>query len=288
MWTGSSDTPEWAGRELVWTDARTVLRLLGRDFTVNTDARSVLLTTPWDCLGWNSPADPPVDAFHRELRASYEGQSPEAAIERGEQVLSWLGGLRARAQDDKSSLIPLEALPGYRLDDRGLRGDGAASEFDVLHFEVSIPGRERDEWDQPLLASRSAGLCRLYACRQDRELRFILRVAREPGLFDRVELHPTVLRRPGQRRPAAEDIAFGEPAGEVVRQVRQSEEGGRFFRDVNVYQVVVMNERPDRLPEGHLALSCREIEWLAPRGVFTNEARSTLSLLLQPPYWTTR
>jgi oxidase EvaA len=281
MWSGSGSGPEWADREFVWTDVRTMLRLLGCDYTVNTDARSVLLTTPWQFLSWDDRGHPPVDPFYRDLRDSYQRQSPAAAIDHGEHVVSRLAELRQRARNHDPILIPLEALPGYRFDHRGLRGIGAAAEFDVLHFEVSIPGRERGEWDQPLLASRSPGLCRLYACWQDRELRFILRLAHEAGLFDRVELHPTIVRRPGQDDPSAEEREFGEPPGDVVRQVWQSEEGGRFFRDVNLYQVVLMKDRPNELPADCIALSVREIEWLAPLGVFTNEARSTLSLLLQ-------
>lgn len=281
LWNGSGDGPEWAGPELMWTDVRSMLGLLGRDFTVNTDARSVLLSTPWRWLSWDASADARLDPFSREVRNSYHRQSPAAAMERGEQVLSRIGELRERARDDEPALVALEALTGYRVDQCGLRGTDGSSEFDVLHFEVSIPGREREKWDQPLIASRSAGRCRLYVCRLNDELRFIFRIAHEPGLFDAVELHPTLVRHPGQDRTAAGDVPFAQVKGEVVRQVWQSEEGGRFFRDVNLYQVVLMRERLDHLPEEYIALSPREVEWLAARGVFTNEARSTLSLLFQ-------
>jgi oxidase EvaA len=67
---------------------------------------------------------------------------------------------------------------------------------------------------------------------------------------------------------------------QVIAEVRQSEEGGRFFRDTNLYQIAILDRGSPELPPDCRALSLREVEWLAPRNVFTNEARSVLSLIL--------
>lgn len=67
-------------------------------------------------------------------------------------------------------------------------------------------------------------------------------------------------------------------AGEVKITVRQSDEGGRFFRDIAEYRISDIGEA--RPAKGIIWLTLSEVKDLLPRGVFNNEARSTLSLLL--------
>jgi oxidase EvaA len=251
----------------IWADARLLLRLLLRDFTVNTDARSVLVTTPWKWLSNGEPFGDPESPFAALLRDSYRAQSPESAIENAERIHAWLRERRQRAMSATANVIPLDEIP-------------AGTGLTIRHVETSIPGRERERWDQPLLHSRSRGLMRLCAFRKSGELFFIFKATYEPGLIDGVELHPTVLRGPGYPNAPEQDSFLRAPGSETVLQVWQSEEGGRFFCDLNLHQVVLLSGEVDPLPENCTALSLREIEALAPRGVFTNEARSTLSLLL--------
>jgi oxidase EvaA len=71
-------------------------------------------------------------------------------------------------------------------------------------------------------------------------------------------------------------------SGVLRRQVWQSDEGGRFWRDCSVYRVVEVCD-PGSLPESFIALTPREIASVAPLGVFTNESRSAISLLLSTP-----
>jgi len=67
--------------------------------------------------------------------------------------------------------------------------------------------------------------------------------------------------------------------GTVVARVRQSDEGGRFYRDVTEYRVIRRPE-PDPQPNS-IALTLGELqELLLEGGWLTNEARSALSLLL--------
>lgn len=259
----------------VWVDSRALLRRLRRDFTVNADARSVLVSTPWRALAHTGPFESARDPFGRLLRRSYLGQEPSDAEEQGTAVVAWMHGLQERRGGCESRLVPLATLGGA-INADGYHCPGA--DFSVRHVAVRIPGREREAWDQPLLESRDAGLLRLSAFVDHGHIKFVFRAVTEPGLANHVELHPTVVVRPGAASLAG---AYGLEAGAtIVAEVRQSEEGGRFFRDTNLHQIVLSNRPCLELPRDHVALSLPEIEWLAPRSVFTNEARSVISLLL--------
>jgi oxidase EvaA len=65
----------------------------------------------------------------------------------------------------------------------------------------------------------------------------------------------------------------------VVARVRQSDEGGRFYRDVTDYRIVRRLDGSDETDA--VALTLGELqELLLEGGWLTNEARSALSLLL--------
>ena len=60
--------------------------------------------------------------------------------------------------------------------------------------------------------------------------------------------------------------------------MRQSDEGGRFFQDVAEYRIIDIGTVQ---PEADLIqLTLSEMAYLLPKGIFNNEARSAISLLL--------
>lgn len=120
------------------------------------------------------------------------------------------------------------------------------------------------------------------ASRRTRNLRLVFRAAWEPGLHDGVELHATYSVEPGSPANAGVPSPFESIArqGRALVEVWQSEEGGRFFRERVRHRIVLIPDPGSRLPDGHRDVGLREAEALAAHGVFTNEARSTLSLIL--------
>lgn len=94
----------------------------------------------------------------------------------------------------------------------------------------------------------------------------------EPGLSAVAELAPTRMTPLSTQTRAAEDVA------EVRLQVRQSDEGGRFYQDTACYRILDVGET--RLDEASIWLTLAEIKVLLPLGLFNNETRSALSLLL--------
>ncbi len=105
----------------------------------------------------------------------------------------------------------------------------------------------------------------------------------EPGNRDIVELSPTVscsnhahvARLP--RRPALFDEVWN-PRNQVLLNVVQSEEGGRFYhlRNRNMIVRVPAHRRLD-VPDNMMWMSLRQIKEFMRYGLFNIEARSIIS-----------
>lgn len=260
---------------LVWTSMAALRQALAVDYLVNTDLRSVLATSEWETLLGPEPfSRGHRDVLMNALAEAWGTQSPSEAIDRGEATLRWLATRRAEVEEATGDAVPVP-LAAVRHTPQ--------APFVVRHFGVVIRGRERERWDQPLIASRGPGEVMLVGFRRCGVLRFLFHARWEPGLHDRVELHPSVCVAPGSPdSPSAATVRRLCKTGELRRLVWQSDEGGRFWRDRSVYRVVEVDD-PGPFPDTFVALSPREIAWLAPRGVFTNEARSAISLLMSTP-----
>jgi oxidase EvaA len=253
---------------LRWAETAALLRLLDQDFVVNTDARSVLTGMPWEFLAANGPFVGATGAMGEDLRMSF---TTAVTTERLAAVDDRLAGARHYRQDPQ--IVRLDRLRGWDV-----RPDGTVSStgspLRVIHVRVASRSREVSQWDQPLLENRATAMADLCATRIGGVMRFGFAVRPEPGLARGAELGPTTL---GER---ASDRPNGHESGHVVMSCRQSDEGGRFFRDVTVYRIVDLGgAEPD--PD-KIWLSVSEIRALLSRGgYFTNEARTLISLLMR-------
>jgi len=250
-----------------WLDRAVVRHLLARDFVVNTDARSVVASGPWSVLADDSHPFAALagrKGFRGRLLPSYETPATIDA------VLQELATRRATAEPMVQE-IPLTWAGGRRIESR----DRAADD-ELTLVEVEVADREIESWCQPLLADGWTERCDLYAQVRHGIMRFLFRFTAEPGLRNLVELGPTVQTHPGR------ESGFARARSGATRlSVLQSDEGGRFFKCVVRYRVVEFG--PDSRVDDHdgVWLTLSQVEALAAMsGVFTNEARSLISLLL--------
>lgn len=267
--TGDTDDADLPAG-FAWFDAREVLAALARPHAVNTDARSVLVTSPWRLLVAGEPFTGPREGASAELLAALAHSYDVRRADALRQVDDLLAPLRTAGEP---TVVPLGDLPGWRLSVEHpvtLRG----GDHEVRHIAVRTDVREVAAWDQPVIDTADPLLA-------DVDLRLVDGVAwvdlvarREPGLVHRAELGPT---RVG---PLAERGRTTPAGAEVLVEVDQSDEGGRFFRDDCRYRIVGRSGDGD-VPADGVRLSLGEVEELLGRGgVLTNEARSALALLL--------
>lgn len=254
-----------------WLDADSVLDLMWRDFVVNTDARSVLVCAPWRQLVNRVPFSRHADGFGSELMASMLSSSRHVSLEDLKQRIE-----RLRVAAGDPGVVALEDLPSWRWTDEGLSSI-AGDSLRVRHIGVTVTGREVPAWDQPIVDSGSEGLVALVCARIDGILHFLFRARAEPGLCGRVELTPTVVVEPGGNSGG---MAHKPSGGIVVARCRQSEEGGRFYRDTNEYRIVDAGTAGEADPDSFWLTLGDVRRLLDEPGWLTNEARSALSLLL--------
>jgi oxidase EvaA len=266
---------------LRWIGAKRLLAMMTQHHRVNPDARSVFVCTPWSSWADGDPFSRHNKGLGLLLREAYEAVVGAQLEERARDHLRWLAEERGRLATDPPRFVPLEELKRFTVDSAGLTGPPGA-DWDDRHFAVRIPSRERPSWDQPLVVSRGPGVSVLCAFHRGKDLRFVFRAASEPGLHDEVELQTTFCREPGGNGRARVHLPFElltkrRPA---LAEVWQSEEGGRFYRERVLHRIVLIEDPGIDLPDHHRDIGLREVEALAIRGVFTNQSRTTLSLLL--------
>jgi oxidase EvaA len=252
-----------------WLAAEDMRWLMTRDFVVNTDARSVIVSSPWTLIAGGRPPferSVRVGGFGARLVASYMSGADPAP------VLADLAKLRAIAQPNTEE-IPLGDLVEWRIDDDGIHPTGA-NKAAIVYVHVSAGDREVAAWCQPLLAIPGIGAYNLLCQVRDGVLQFLFHAVSQPGLVERVELDAH----------SQQDDASIDPTATLDTRlsVTQSDEGGRFLGCTTRYRIIELTKGDER-PEvpGDYWLSLRQIETLTRHaGTFTNEARSALSLLL--------
>lgn len=254
-----------------WMPVDTILDLIHTDFLFNTDFRSVITSVPWENLVNRLPFSRYLHGYGTELLKSYT--QSETCLE--------LDELRQNIADRRQNplqpiMVSLDKLHGWQIDPSKSRIVCGES-LSVRQVYVNTYGREVRNWDQPLFDSSGQGRILLLCGRYKGVLHFLLQAVDEPGLINKTELTATIVIDPGKIcRPA---LVF--PKGRIIVQCRQSEEGGRFFKDINLFRIVDTGD-VFPAPEGYFWLSLYQIkQLLAEAGWFTNELRSVLSLLLR-------
>lgn len=263
-----------------WTAAADVRAMLAIDFAVNTDARSVLFCSDWDLLADGLP-------FARWRGGTGWGASllesfAADPVQDDASVLDWLERQREAVVLEVRT-IPLESMPDWELAPGAIvsRADGVPL---VQAYAVRANSREVDHWDQPFLMSRREESVVQICQRRAGVLRFLLRASAELGFRERVQIGPSwqsddQAADPGVTRQVETAIGRGQERHSTL----QSDEGGRFFRSICRYRIVELSDEEafEVAANHYMWASLGQIYRLARiKGVFSNEARSALSMLL--------
>lgn len=260
-----------------WIPARELCGLLAENHLINTDLRSTLACADWAMLGNGQPFG--GTGFAQRLRASYELGEHQAMTSLAEvrrqltQPVEW-----RRAPE----IVPLGQLTGWLIGDEGpAPRDGSGRPFRLRHIRVHSASREVQDWDQPIVQSGGRGEAVLPVGFHHDVPYLLFKQVAEPGFGFRSELTPAVLREPGAIARSDSFGALLTAGARTIISCRQSEEGGRFLFDENEYALADVGAviKP---PPGYHWLSLAQTRALLLQGcVFTNEARSALSLLLK-------
>ena len=270
-----------------WLTLGQIKRLMQEPHTVNMDTRTVIAAVPLvtaggETLAAGSPPHPAAGSFGEALIASTlardEGGQPIEA------VLSWLTEIRACAEIDCQPCA-LSSVPGWERDAHELRRhDGRY--FRIFGVEVESDAREVPGWTQPMVQPVETGIAAFVTRRIGGLLHFLVQARMEPGVWNLIELGPTVQWLPGvptdedQAPYLLEEVVSGA-AGIVRHRSTQCEEGGRFYRYATENIVLELDPADDRTtPPNYTWVTLGQLNTLIRYGNHVNiEARSVLACL---------
>ncbi|MDC0913600.1 NDP-hexose 2,3-dehydratase family protein [Paracoccaceae bacterium] len=121
--------------------------------------------------------------------------------------------------------------------------------FSIIGVDVKIDGREVSSWDQPMIEAAQPGICGLLVHRTEASLEVLIQFKYECGLFNSIELAPTVQALTGGKNLAIKTkipyiINFIEPLNhKIIHNTLQSEEGGRFYQEENLNIIVEVSKK---------------------------------------------
>lgn len=283
----SGDLFETSG-SFSWFPVNSLLSLLTEDFLINTDARSVLVTSPWKFLaGENVPFSPKCEhnQFRSLLFQSYTA-TESVAIYSLDEIASRLEQVRFLEQFD-TQVISLFHLASWKVTDSSIVSNKSNGLL-FKQYQVYSSDREIDCWDQPLASSNTDGNVILLCQVHNGVLHFLFSIRGEIGFREGYQYGPTV-QLSGDESFLSEtgkdqELYLYELADSsmVVASCKHSDEGGRFYRCISDYSIRLLSADQRVEKTSYLTwMSLAQIEQLLQsQGAFSNEARSLVSMLL--------
>lgn len=280
-----------------WLTLGQLKQLALTDDLINMDARSVISCAPmvdpkfrWECaskplrfLESFQPFERPLEGFGRDLFVSMADVRHNRSTT--DDIISWFTEVKARC-NVQTRYIPLKEVKDWTKQADVMEHE-TKKYFSVVAVSVEAEGREVTRWSQPLVAHCEVGIIGYLAKRINGVMHFLVQAKPEPGVFDFVEMSPTVAccdPHRNQSQPGA--VPFLEYFVEAnPSQIRysaiQSEEGGRFYQVRNRYMVVEVGEGDLReVPPDFIWMTLRQIiAFTRHNNYFNVEARGLLACL---------
>ena len=257
-----------------------IKKLLGMDYILNTDARSVIASGGWEILsecpekiflGCSVGLPNLGAALHLSMQ-----KKNSTILEKTKVTLESI----SNKHRELVRVVPWSQSKTFSLSENGIyRGNG---ERVVGFYDCVLPNREIRRWQQPLLENNSV---RLYAV----PIKIIDGVAmlgvtakKELGFDGRAEFTVVINQEYLNFKELQLAILDKDKFGQILLSIRQSDEGGRFWKNRACYSIFLI--------EGHeKAFADPDISWFTlgdletlttHKGLVTNEFRTIISLLL--------
>lgn len=264
-----------------WMTLGQIKAFMHYDNMVNMDTRTVL-----SGIEYTNYITPLTDLsnlsdFGRDMLKS--ARTPEG-IHSMAQILSWLSGLKSR-YDLFVSNKPIDKLEEWHRSEMEIANNDGKY-FRIIGVNVSISNREVTSWCQPLVQPLQQGLCAFIVRKIGGIYHFLVQAKLECGNYDVMELAPTVQCLTGNvyavdKKPPFTEYVLNAKKEQILYDVLQSEEGGRFYREQNRNMIVkVGKDIPQKLPEHYTWMTLHQINHFLKFNNYLNiQARSILSAI---------
>lgn len=275
----------------VWLTLGQIKELMKGDNLVNMDTRTVISGIPYgdysaESIDLMTFLDNPMEykSVSKRLLDSYLNKSNH--LNSFNEILSFITDLKCRYELSVST-IPLSELDKWEITDSSIQHVDHRY-FKVIAAEVEISNREVVKWSQPMVEPAQEGIC-AFVCKEiNGILHFIVQAKLECGNFDIIELAPTVQCLTGQfnnehsiNRLPFLNYVLDTDHKNVVYDVLQSEEGGRFYREQNRNMIILAgDEISNDLPENYIWMTLNQLQKFIQYNNYINiQARSLMAAI---------
>jgi len=201
-------------------------------------------------------------------------------------IVQWLAKLKSH-YELKVREISLYDLQNWIVTDDCIQYE-EEKYFEVIPVKVTIEGRETTTWSQPMIKAKHEGLCAFILKKINGIYHLLIQGKVECGNFDIVEMAPTVqcltgdYRAPDSKKPPYLDYVSNASRDQIVYDVMQSEEGGRFYHEQNRNMIVIADESfTEEVPENYIWITLRQVHMFIMFNNFFNiQARSLIAALV--------
>jgi oxidase EvaA len=210
----------------------------------------------------------------------------ENALHSFEDIIKWLTHLKTFFELEVDE-IPLNKLKNWVKTDVKFHHE-ENKYFEVIPIKVTIEGREVTKWMQPMIKAKQEGICVFIIKRINGIFHFLVQGKVECGNFDIVEMAPTVQCLTGNYKETGPgklpylDYVLNAGQDQIIYDVMQSEEGGRFYHEQNRNMIVEADETLSTdTSDNYIWLTLRQIQkFILFNNFFNIQARCLISALV--------
>ena len=200
---------------MIWVPLGIISQILNYDNFFNTDLRSMISVFDWDLF---LSQNPELTSY---TNASFSDRSCSNNL----------------SSKNMGKLVPISKLQNWELTDEGVIDKGNYG-VSANIYKVACTNREVKTWIQPLLCAANRGLITLLMRQVDNKSEFLLSYQSEFGISGEKVLLPSYIIYPGENH---QNQTTFYKEGKVLTEVIQSEEGGRFYLNENIYQIILVD-----------------------------------------------
>ena len=275
--------------DFCWLTLGQIIQMVQLDNVVNMDTRTVISGIQFGTYA------PETVSFYNILAGDRGSQpfqmlasvlSEQDALYSFDQIIHWFTDLKAY-YDIEVRTIPLREVEHWQIkDDEISHQEGKY--FKVIGVNVEISNREVSNWYQPLIAPLQEGLCAFVVKEIDGLLHFLVQAKVEAGNFDILEMAPTVQCITGSYDSQESrntlpflDYVLTIPEENILFDTRQSEEGGRFFKEQNRNLLILADATfSETVPDNYIWMTLNQLKTLIKFNNYLNiQARSLIAAI---------
>ncbi|MBR9647304.1 NDP-hexose 2,3-dehydratase family protein [Clostridium tyrobutyricum] len=182
-------------------------------------------------------------------------------------------------------IVPLNQLVDWKVTDQGITCIKNAS-FMVRYYNISISGREIQNWTQPLFKAIGKATFGLISCVVGKTRKFLVAARPEIGSFDKIEIGPSIQLESTHNSYYDNEVESlfrknVENKKSILLDVILSEEGGRFYHEQNRNVIIEIDINDiSNLPKQYFWVDYSTLNFLIQVNNCLNiQLRNLLSLL---------